>query len=58
MKRTVNLIDSKGTRIKFEIGGLFKFFQIVKIKKLLQSNEYFLEGEEDVKIAIEFKLYE
>lgn len=57
MKKTVNLINLKGEKIKFEIGGFFKLFQIMKIKRLLRSNEYFLAGEEDAKVAMELKLY-
>ncbi|MBC2853569.1 MULTISPECIES: hypothetical protein [Cetobacterium] len=57
MKRKISLMNGNGERITFEIGGLFSFFQILKIKKLLQSNEYSLATEEDAKIALELKLY-
>lgn len=57
MKRKISLMNENGERITFEIGGLFSFFQILKIKKLLQSNEYSLATEEDAKIALELKLY-
>ncbi|MHA4986011.1 hypothetical protein [Cetobacterium somerae] len=57
MKRKISLMNGNGERITFEIGGLFSFFQILKIKKLLQSNKYSLATEEDAKIALELKLY-
>ena len=57
MKRKISLMNRKGEITTFEIGGLFSFFQILKIKKLLQSNEYSLATEEDVKVALELKLY-
>ena len=57
LKRKISLINGKGERETYEIGGLFSFFQILKIKKLLQSNEYSLATEEDAKIALELKLY-
>lgn len=57
LKRKISLMNRKGERTTFEIGGLFSFFQILKIKKLLQSNEYSLATEEDVKVALELKLY-
>lgn len=57
MKKKISLMNGNGERITFEIGGLFSFFQILKIKKLLQSNEYSLATEEDAKIALELKLY-
>ena len=57
LKRKISLINGKGEKITFEIGGLFSFFPILKIKKLLQSNEYSLATEEDAKIALELKLY-
>ena len=50
-------MNKKGERITFEIGGLFSFFKILKIKKLLESNEYSLATEEDAKVALELKLY-
>ncbi len=58
MKKKITLLNSKGERTTFEIGGLFSFFQVLKIKKLLQSNEYTLAGEDDAKMAMELKLYE
>lgn len=57
MKRKISLMNKKGERITFEIGGLFSFFKILKIKKLLESNEYSLATEEDAKVALELKLY-
>lgn len=57
MKKKLSLLNEKGERTTFEIGGLFKFFQILKIKKLLQNNNYSLASEEDAEIAIELKVY-